>query len=332
MEPSQATDTVGAERGGAAPRSHPYRSFALRAGIGVAVVAVLLWHYDARPVLRLLGREHPGYFIAAIALYVAGQVMCAYRWQLLAALVHVRGSYREFLAYYFIGMFTNLFVPGLVGGDAARAIYLGRRHGRIGEGFASAIADRGVGLLALFYLAAFAATFLNAGALPPGVTHPTVAVGALALAGWLLSPLIAKLVHLAPRRLRRAAGLVLPYLHRPAALVPAIVLSLILQVSLAICQWLLALGLGLNLPLALFVLCVPIANVFASLPLTLNGLGIRETAYLALFGMAGLGKNDAIALGLLWFAATMIGGLTGAIAFVTTTMPAGVAAELQAGD
>jgi glycosyltransferase 2 family protein len=332
VERSQATDAAGAEHGGAGPRAHPYRSFALRAGIGVAVIAVLLWHYDARPVLRLVGREHPGYFIAAIALYVAGQAMCAYRWQLLAALVHLRGRYGEFLAYYFIGMFTNLFVPGLVGGDAARAIYLGRRHGHIGEGFASAIADRGIGLLALFYLAAFAAMFLNAGALPPGVTHPTMVVGSLALIGWLGSPLIARLVHLTPRRLRRAAGLVLPYLHHPAALVPAILLSLILQVSLAICQWLLALGLGLNVPLGLFILCVPIANVFASLPLTLNGLGIRETAYLALFGMAGLGKDDAIALGLLWFAATMLGGLTGAIAFMTTAVPAGAAAELQAGD
>jgi hypothetical protein len=34
--------------------------------------------------------------------------------------------------------------------------------------------------------------------------------------------------------------------------------------------------------------------------------------------MAGMRKEDAIALGLLWFAATMIGGLTGAIAFVMT--------------
>ena len=40
-----------------------------------------------------------------------------------------------------------------------------------------------------------------------------------------------------------------------------------------------------------------------------------------LFGMAGMRKEDAIALGLLWFAATMVGGLTGAIAFVTTPGP-----------
>jgi glycosyltransferase 2 family protein len=68
---------------------------------------------------------------------------------------------------------------------------------------------------------------------------------------------------------------------------------------------------------------VPIANVFASLPITLNGLGVREAAYLVLFGHAGLSKPDTIALGLLWFASTMIGGLSGIFAFVTTKLPAG---------
>ena len=97
-------------------------------------------------------------------------------------------------------------------------------------------------------------------------------------------------------------------------------MSLILQISLAVGQWMLGKGLGLNTPLALFLLCVPIANVFASLPLTLNGLGIRETAYLVLFGMVGMGRNDAIALGLLWFAATMLGGLTGIAAFIKTPL------------
>jgi glycosyltransferase 2 family protein len=305
-----------------AASAHPYRAFAIRAGLGVAVVAVLLWRYDARPVFRILSRERPAYFAAVVVLYLAGQAMCAYRWQLLAALLKVHGSYREFLAYTFIGMFTNLFVPGLLGGDAARSVYLGRRHGRMGEAIASVVADRAVGLLGLFWLAAVAAIFLNFASIPSSVITPTVAVGAISFAGFLAAPLVARLIHLMPRTLRRAGGIVEPYLHQPAALIPAIVLSIVLQITLAVGQYILAAGLGLAAPLSLFILCVPIANVFASLPLTLNGLGIRESAYLLLFGMAGMRKEDAIALGLLWFAATMAGGLTGAVAFVTTPAPA----------
>jgi glycosyltransferase 2 family protein len=306
----------------AAP-ARPYRAFALRAGLGVAVVAVLLWRYDARPIFRVLGRERPAYFAAVVLLYLAGQAMCAYRWQLLAALLKVRGRYGEFLAYTFVGMFTNLFVPGLLGGDAARSVYLGRRHDRMGEAIASVVADRGVGLLGLFWLAAVAAMSLNFASIPSSVITPMVVVGAIALAGFLSAPLLARMIHLMPRPIRRAGGIVAPYLHNPAALIPAIALSIVLQIALAVGQYLLAVGLGMTVPLSLFIFCVPVANVFASLPLTLNGLGIRESAYLLLFGMAGMRKEDAIALGLLWFAATMAGGLTGAIAFVTTPAPIG---------
>jgi uncharacterized membrane protein YbhN (UPF0104 family) len=293
----------------------------MRAGLGVAVVAVLLAHYDARPIFRILARERADCFAWAVAIYLAGQAMCAYRWQMLASVLKIQGRYREFLAYIFVGMFTNLFVPGLLGGDAARSVYLGRRHGRMGEAIASVVADRAVGLLGLFWLAAVAAILSNLGRIPSSVTMPTIAVGAIALAGFLLSPLVARLIHLMPRPVRRAAGLVAPYLHRPAMLLAPIALSMVLQLGLAVSQYILAAGLGLAAPLSLFILCVPIASVFASLPLTLNGLGIRESAYLVLFGMAGMRKEDAIALGLLWFAATMAGGLTGAIAFVTTPAP-----------
>lgn len=304
-----------------AARAHPYRAFATRAGLGVAIVAVLLWRYDARPILRILSRERPAYFAAVVLLYVAGQAMCAYRWQLLAALLKVHGRYSEFLAYLFVGIFTNLFVPGLLAGDAARSVYLGRRHSRMGEAIASVVADRGVGLIGLFWLAAFAAIFLNFAPIPSSVVTPTVIVGAIALAGFLAAPLVARLIHLMPRPIRRAGGIVAPYLHHPAALIPAIALSIVLQITLALGQYILAVGLGLTVPLSLFILCVPIANVFASLPLTLNGLGIRESAYLLLFGMAGVRKEDAIALGLLWFAVTLVGGMTGSIAFVTTPTP-----------
>ena len=304
----------------AAP-AHPYRAFATRAGLGIAIVAVLLWRYDARPILRILSHERLAYFAAVVLLYVAGQAMCAYRWQLLAALLKVHGRYAEFLAYLFVGIFTNLFVPGLLAGDAARSVYLGRRYGRMGEAIASVVADRSVGLIGLFWLAAFAAVFLNFAPIPSSVVTPTVIVGAIAFAGFLAAPLVARLVHVMPRPIRRAGGIVAPYLHHPAALIPAIALSIALQITLALGQYILALGLGLSVPLSLFILCVPIANVFASLPLTLNGLGIRESAYLLLFGMAGVRKEDAIALGLLWFAVTLVGGLTGSIAFVTTPTP-----------
>ncbi len=301
--------------------THTRRDFALRVGLGVTIVCFLVWHYNTRPVVAALAREGPGFFLAAVIVFVGGQMISAYRWQLLAAIVGVRGPFAEFLVWYFVGTFTNLFVPGQTGGDAVRVLYLSRRHGRIGEALASVVANRSYGLLGLFWLAALSTYLLRGFRLPAAAATPVFCVGAFTLAMYVSTPWLAGLIHLMPRPIRRAGGILAPYLHNPLRAIPAIALSIALQILNAAGQWLLALGFGLHLPLALFLVVVPITGVFSSLPITLNGLGLRETAYLALFGMAGVSHNDAIAMGLLYFAATMLTGLCGAIAFVTTGLP-----------
>jgi glycosyltransferase 2 family protein len=217
-------------------------------------------------------------------------------------------------------MFTNVFVPGLVGGDALRALYLGRRHQRIGQAVASVMADRGIGLLALFWLAAVAAWCTTQVRLPPAVERLTLAVGGISLFFYLVAPQLAKWLS-RRERLHRLLKPMMPYLSRPIALTPAIVLSTLLQLSLATCQYLLAVGLGLDITLATFILVVPIANVIAALPVTINGLGMREASYLVLLGMAGVSKEHAVALSILYFAASLTGGFTGVFAFIITPMP-----------
>jgi glycosyltransferase 2 family protein len=307
----------GAEASASSSR-HTYRNFALRAIIGIAIVTFLVWRYDARSILRLLARERPAYFATAIGVYLSTLVLCAYRWRLLAAILPLDASFTDFLAFRFIATFANTLIPGVAGGDALRAIYLGRRTSRLGEAVASVLADRIVGLIGLFWLAAGAAIFLRERGLPSALTTLPILTGFIALAVFVASPLVIRFGRLMPSRFSRYAGLIVTYLEHRSALLAALALSVVVQSVLAVCQYLLALGIGIDAPLTLFLFCVPIAGVFASLPLTINGLGVREGAYLVLFGMAGVDRTNAIALGLLWFACTTIGALPGALAFVLT--------------
>ena len=308
------------EAGLRSKRLRAWLVFAVKLAAGIALVVFLLWHYDLRSALELIRRERPLFFVATVALYVCGQAMSACRWRFLAALNGLPGPYSEYLAYYFIGMFTNVFVPGLIGGDTMRALYLGRQHRRIGPAFASVMADRGIGLLTLFWLAAVAALCTTGVRLPASVLRVTLLAGTLSLAAYIAAPLLAKWVSISGR-LNRLLAPIIPYLCRPIALIPAIVLSAILQLALATCQYLLGVGLGLHIALTTFVLIVPITNVIASLPITINGLGMREAGYLVLLGMAGVSKDQAVALSILYFAASLAGGFTGVFAFVTTHMP-----------
>jgi uncharacterized membrane protein YbhN (UPF0104 family) len=160
------------------------------------------------------------------------------------------------------------------------------------------------------------------------VERLTLAAGGVSLLFYLLAP---QLAHWLSRRERfhRLLAPMMPYLSRPVALTPAIALSTLLQLALATCQYLLAVGLGLDIALATFILIVPIANVIAALPVTINGLGMREASYLVLLGMAGVSKEHAVALSILYFAASLTGGFTGVFAFIMTPMPHSPITELQ---
>ena len=296
-------------------------SYVLRAVLGIGILAFVLSRLDRAQLIRLISRERPAYFFGAAAIYVCGQMVAACRWKWLARMLGLIGSYGEFLLYFFIGAFTNLFVPGLVGGDAARAIYLGRRHHEIGKAVASVLADRIFGLLVLVWLTAACVAILGRGIFPHTVTAPVLITGIVTLIGYLAMPLVASLKKVVPARLGSTIGVLAPYLDGQIAVIPALVLSLLLHLIQVLAQYVLGLGLELRVPFRLFLLCVPTTNTLASLPLTFNGLGLREGLYVVLFGMAGVGKADAAALGLLWFAITTFAGLCASAAFFLVPTP-----------
>jgi glycosyltransferase 2 family protein len=296
-------------------------SYVLKAVLGIGILSFVLSRINLSQLLHLLTRERPPYFLAATAIYVTGQMVATCRWQFLSRMVGIVGTYLEFLLYFFIGAFTNLFVPGLVGGDAARALYLGRRHHEIGKAVASVVADRAFGMMVLIWLTAVCVAVLGRGIFPSAITTPIFLIGAITAVGYLLMPAAAALEKVMPRRIAATIALLSPYLRGRVALIPALALSFVLHLMQVVAQYVLGLGLGLNISAWLFLLCVPTTNTLASVPLTFNGLGVREGLYVVLFGMAGVGKADAAALGLLWFAITTFAGLCASAAFIAAPTP-----------
>jgi len=307
-------------------------SYVLRAVLGLGILSFVLSRINVKQLLHLLTRERPAYFLAAVAIYMVGQMVASCRWQMLARMIGLVGSYLEFLLFFFIGSFTNLFVPGLVGGDAARSLYLGRRHHEIGKAVASVVADRGFGLLALIWLTAVCVGVLGRGVFPRTITTPIFLIGAATAVGYFMMPAAAALQKVVPPRIASTISMLMPYLQGRIALIPVILLSLVLHLIQVVAQYILALGLGLTIPPWMFLLCVPTTNTLASVPLTFNGLGLREGLYVVLFGMAGVGKADAAALGLVWFALTTFAGLCASVAFIAAPTPVERQTPLQDAD
>lgn len=300
------------------PRSGVRRwgPWVLRGMLGAGVLAYLVAQVGGGPIARTLGRLDLRLWLLAVLLYLGGQAMCAYKWGLLARALGMRRPYRALVAYYFGGMFANLFLPTTVGGDVGRAAAVARPNGGLARGLVSVLADRASGLVGLLLLA-------SAGALSvPGVpanVRAAVFAGTLALlAGGLL-------VLARPGLLRRAAKLQQAALacRRPVVLAPVLLLSLAFQALVVLLHALMGRALGLSVPLPYYLLAGTLVALVAMVPVSVNGIGTRDAAYVAVLGLAGVPGEAAVAFALSWLALIVVCSAVGGLLFVLLAPAAG---------
>jgi uncharacterized protein (TIRG00374 family) len=95
----------------------------------------------------------------------------------------------------------------------------------------------------------------------------------------------------------------------------AIWLSFGIQLLNIIVYILLAKELGISVHWGYFFLFFPIVTVIAMLPLSFNGLGMREGMMVFLFAKAGVPASQALALSLTWFFLVTVISLLGGLIF-----------------
>jgi uncharacterized protein (TIRG00374 family) len=309
----------------AAGRTH--RWLLVRLAVSACLVTLLLTTTDFSRVVQILAGARPSPLIAAVWLFFLGMVLSACRWRLvLGACNPVRPSVPSLARVVFIGMFFNLFMPSTVGGDVVRA-ELTRSHlrDRI-ESYSCVLFDRFIAFNSILLISFSAAVFAR---LYLGWFEPQI------LAVWLVfmsasAVFVATILyfpaHLVPGWARRGIiGLIYRLFEQAQCALRSymvdfglvsrmLLLALAVQiVGLILPVWLLAVGLDIDISLLFHVVAVPIIELVSLVPVSFNGIGLRETAYVVLYGGAGVAPEAAIALSfgftILLFASGLFGGL-----------------------
>src|ERR1044071_9469963 len=105
----------------------------LKAAIGIGLLAILFTTLDSAQFAVMLSAVRLQFVIAALTAYMIGKMLTAIRWALLARPLGFRQRLKEFIAFYYIGMFFNLFAPSTLGGDAGKIFYLARETADAGR-------------------------------------------------------------------------------------------------------------------------------------------------------------------------------------------------------
>jgi uncharacterized protein (TIRG00374 family) len=297
----------------------------------LAVAAVLLVYFfrisHPADIWAALRGARPWPILGAVALTLFDRSLMAWRWLVLLQPVPPadRPSFGRIMRIFFVSTFMGTFLPASVGGDLVRAFALARERVPMSLSAASVAMDRALGVVSILLLglASLAAAPEQA---PPGVWI-VMSVGTTAcaaLAAVIFSTRAAALVSLlldwlpgAPLR-RLAAKLldaVREYRFHHGALASVLVGSVGVQVLRVLQAWLLGVGLGITAPPAAYFVCIPIILLVMLLPITMNGLGTSQAAFVWCFGALGVARADAFALSILFVALGIVGNLPGGLLY-----------------
>ena len=294
----------------------------VRVALGFLILAFVLSRIDLDALtLRWDSRATTG-FILCIAIIAGGQLLSALRWRLV--LGDEGSSFTYLLRLYLISLFFSLFLPTSVGGDAVRAVAISRSSRRPAWAVSSIVFERRLGLVAMFLLLAVGAmltpavfksalerTSLDLDFSPLQIA---IAITAAAIIGIVALRFIMR--HPKFRSIAVEAGaLWTSFRDRPGAFGAALVVSVLVQGAYIIAWYVLAIALRMQVPAVDFLVFVPFVSIAAMLPVTVAGIGLREGAAALLLAQHGIVAADAVAYSLLYFAAFLIIGVAGGVAF-----------------
>lgn len=281
--------------------------------ISILMLALVLYLVDFSALKNTLLNIPPYLIASVILLYTVGQILSAYKWWIIATSGRIKASYLVALKSYFIGMYVNCFGFGTVGGDVARGVILGSGRSTKTEAIVSVLADRFHGLAVLATLAIFATLITQY-----GDTHPLLLYGLYFMAisivtGWIVGPkLLLRFIPKENRFREKIENALAHFPKKPSKIFYITILSLLFHLLQITIHVIIAKALNLNIPLSMIFVAIPFVNILGSLPISWQGLGVRETAYIFFLGDY-ITNEQAVAIGALWFlgvtTSSAIGGI-----------------------
>jgi len=281
--------------------------------VAAGLFALLLYYSNPRDVGAALAqvRSGWGWLLGAVGLVFIDRTLMAWRWiALLAPIAHgARPPLSSVLRIFFVSTFLGTFLPGSVGGDAVRAWSLSRVGVTAHESLASVLMDRLLGVIAVFLMAGAGLLFA-----PDMLGEKAVVAGLVAAAVVCAAALTLAFNSRIAARYRLFAALNAYRGHR-GELVGVLMASIGVQILRILQAWMLGLSLGISIGVAAYFAFIPIILLVMLLPITFNGIGTSQAAFVWAFARAGVAWAPAFALSVLFVALGIVGNLPGGLLY-----------------
>ena len=319
----------------AASRGRRGVAAAARVGVAAGLTAYILWKSHPRAVLAAAAGADWRPIALAILLVLFDRALMAYRWVVLLCIITpgARPPFASIMRIFFVSTFVGTFLPASVGGDAVRAYSLAKLDVAGGEAVASVFMDRMLGVASILLMALVGLILARDLAGNATILASLAAAAAACVVTLLLifsrgaaraaSTLIARLPVAAQDAGRQLLESIRRYSAHHGQLFNVLVSSVAVQILRIVQAYCLGRGLGIGVPLMAYFAFVPLILLVMLLPVSFNGIGTSQAAFVWFFGRAGVPAPAAFALSVLFVALGIVGNLPGGVLYAIGRATAG---------
>jgi uncharacterized protein (TIRG00374 family) len=302
----------------------------VKMAVSVGLIVFLVVKLSPARLVADLERVRIDHLVISTIIFFLSVVAGAYQWHLLLKAGGILLSFGKTARVYFIGMFFNNFLPAGVGGDVVKIYDVSRIGNDPYQVFAVTMLDRIIGIAGLCALALTASCLVL-----PGPRPPHLRLYIILFAG-CVAPVLALVLN---RRLSRGVRSLFcrirvwglgtrfdaifhhlgGYRRLRSLLAKLTAIAVGVQFLRVVTHVLVARSLGITVTNADFVqffVFVPLLSLLMILPISINGLGVREGAGVLLFAQIGFTDRQALLMELITYAIMVVVSMLGGLFFL----------------
>lgn len=300
-------------------------------GKSIVSAALIYWilrgtHF--REIFAAMSKANIWLLVLSFSLHFIGFYVSALRWQTLLRAQNVETNIFYLIKSYIVAVFFNHFLPSTVGGDTVRA-YDSYRAGKNKTDAVTVIfVDRFLGISALMFYALIATFFAHNITQRIPYLYLWVILGAMGMAFiiWIIFLPSRKLLKLVERihipfsrKLQRILEKIIEgfwkFKGQKKVLVKALGYSFVLQANVVLYYFLISVALDFHIPLYNFFLIVPLSIFIMMMPISINGIGLRENAFFFFLASFGIARPEAVAFAWIEYGILLLQGVLGGIVY-----------------
>lgn len=301
----------------------------LRIAISVGIIIFLMKRVSPSLMLKIIRGLDLKFFLWGFFILLVSYFLGVYRWKTLLGAMGLNPGLSRIITAICGGLFFNTFLPSTIGGDVFRTMDLFSHTKQGSKILASVFLDRLSGFIGLMTIAFFS-LLVGFKLINDNVIIISVAIlfgiflfiCAIVFSRRIFKRIFSLLEFLKAKefsdKLYKFHSAIMELRGNPKVLLQNLFISLLIQIGSVFSFYFLGLSLHINLKIIHFLVVVPVIGAITVLPISIAGLGLRDSSTIIYLGRLGVAREAAFSLSLLTFLLTTVIGILGGLIYVLT--------------